>query len=917
MKNVLTIILLLLSVFCYSQSTVTIRGDSIQMIKVGGNSELILLNSTRGVSGGFLKNLGNGRTGFAVPPGSTNTSIGSSGFKVGVDGTNNIKSINPLNGLSGDSLTAGEIRLRIGGSDLSQYTAIGLNGFPLNIVHNGVNAAAQSDSNSLMLANNTAALTSTDSLVSPLIVFSTQGRKLTAGGASQSVKFRMGVVGLQGSSVASGNFVIASRLNNGVYSNVFTITPASAITSGTYNGATIGLLAPNNLRIGNSSTLASSPTGNLNVAIGSVALQSNIIGNENTAIGYSSLSLNDSDYNTAVGAYALADNTKGYQNVAFGKNALLHNTTGSKNAAGGAGAMENNTTGSQNSFWGEDAGLNITTGNFNSGLGWLAGSANAAGIGNTSIGWSAGRGVTSGDQNTFVGLEAGYLHSQAASVTNSIGIGYGASTTASNQIIIGNSSHTDTRIWGIASGLVAKRVLYDPATARLYYADTTAGGGGGGSGTVTSVDLAYGITGSSDPITTTGTVIADTTILVNKAGAQVISGVKNFTGNPNFATGFTLAGAAASGKFPIGNGTNYVASTLLLPNSATAGYIPFATATNTWGEDAGLSYNGTTNTLMITGTGSSLTNGPKVNQLIVGDANAAMSQFIYTQSNMASTMACWFDGTNWISSSASGNFLMYNSAGKIQFQLGSGNAPGSSFSPTATWSYDLTNGDIYQQYGAYSLGFTSTGSAKFNVRSTTRQAQWEYDASNYTNLTVGATGGVIFDAFGSGAGFTYSDRLHITNGATINVGGTLNSQYTDVGNVGAGEDNLMTYTLPANTMTQDGDHIDWEMSFTFNSTNSKNLKVYFGATNISAIVGSTAAGAHIVIRGTIVRTSATTQKSDATMVSNNALVAYNTSISSALAETLSGTVVIKATGEGTTTDDITQKTMMIKFFPVN
>lgn len=51
----------------------------------------------------------------------------------------------------------------------------------------------------------------------------------------------------------------------------------------------------------------------------------------------------------------------------------------------------------------------------------------------------------------------------------------------------------------------------------------------GGSG-VTSVDLAYGITGSSDPITTTGTVILDTTIAVNKAGEQTILGHKTMTG---------------------------------------------------------------------------------------------------------------------------------------------------------------------------------------------------------------------------------------------------------------------------------------------------------------------------------------------------------------------------------------------------
>jgi len=51
----------------YGQSTIYIRGDSVRMEKSGGNSELILLNSTRAVTNGVLTNLGNGRTGFVIP----------------------------------------------------------------------------------------------------------------------------------------------------------------------------------------------------------------------------------------------------------------------------------------------------------------------------------------------------------------------------------------------------------------------------------------------------------------------------------------------------------------------------------------------------------------------------------------------------------------------------------------------------------------------------------------------------------------------------------------------------------------------------------------------------------------------------------------------------------------------------------
>lgn len=51
----------------YGQSTIYIRGDSVRF-QGPTNSEFILLNSTRNVSNGFLKNLGNGRTAFATVP---------------------------------------------------------------------------------------------------------------------------------------------------------------------------------------------------------------------------------------------------------------------------------------------------------------------------------------------------------------------------------------------------------------------------------------------------------------------------------------------------------------------------------------------------------------------------------------------------------------------------------------------------------------------------------------------------------------------------------------------------------------------------------------------------------------------------------------------------------------------------------
>lgn len=62
---------------------------------------------------------------------------------------------------------------------------------------------------------------------------------------------------------------------------------------------------------------------------------------------------------------------------------------------------------------------------------------------------------------------------------------------------------------------------------------------------------------------------------------------------------------------------------------------------------------------------------------------------------------------------------------------------------------------------------TSTISARLHVISTTEQQRTGYDVSNYYSATVGSTGGVTFNAVGSGSAFTFSDK--IINSLPINM----------------------------------------------------------------------------------------------------------------------------------------------------
>jgi hypothetical protein len=183
--------------------------------------------------------------------------------------------------------------------------------------------------------------------------------------------------------------------------------------------------------------LRQNTTGSSNTAIGVTALYGNITGGDNTASGAYALESNTTGHeNTASGAYALHSNTVGIDNTASGRGALIYNTTGAYNTASGAYALYKNIEGDDNTASGINALFN-TTGSSNTASGVDALYANTTGGANTAIGVQAGLSNSIGSFNTFVGVAA---DANAGSYTNGTALGYGAVLTASNSIVLGNSS---------------------------------------------------------------------------------------------------------------------------------------------------------------------------------------------------------------------------------------------------------------------------------------------------------------------------------------------------------------------------------------------------------------------------------------------------------------------------------------------
>jgi len=144
---------------------------------------------------------------------------------------------------------------------------------------------------------------------------------------------------------------------------------------------------------------------------------------------------------------------------------------------------------------------------------------------------------------------------------------------------------------------------------------------------------------------------------------------------------------------------------------------------------------------------------------------------------------------------------------------------------------------------------------------------------------------------------------------------SLNANTTASGNTGSGEDNLMTYTIPADTLNTNGDQIDFTMTFTFAANaNSKRVKLYYGATTIFDSGSQNQNSGSMEIRGTIVRTGATTQLISFSQNNDASSFTIRSGYTTA-AETLSSTVVLKATGEGSADNDIQQILLIVKMTP--
>lgn len=143
--------------------------------------------------------------------------------------------------------------------------------------------------------------------------------------------------------------------------------------------------------------------------------------------------------------------------------------------------------------------------------------------------------------------------------------------------------------------------------------------------------------------------------------------------------------------------------------------------------------------------------------------------------------------------------------------------------------------------------------------------------------------------------------------------GAIHKNTTAVGNVGSGEDTLMSYSLPANTLNANNKGVRitaWGK--TAANGNNKTIALYFGIQVASTGANATNNGAWRVVCE-VLRTGSSTQDVGASIsygVNGSAATTRTTFI--ALTETDTAAITIRVTGEGTSDNDVVQEGFIIE-----
>jgi hypothetical protein len=138
----------------------------------------------------------------------------------------------------------------------------------------------------------------------------------------------------------------------------------------------------------------------------------------------------------------------------------------------------------------------------------------------------------------------------------------------------------------------------------------------------------------------------------------------------------------------------------------------------------------------------------------------------------------------------------------------------------------------------------------------------------------------------------------------------LYSNTTPVANVGAGEDDLMSYEIPANTFENNGDSLTIDCQYLIGGT--AQLSLYVGATQF-AVISLVDDEAGTSVRWRITRTGASSLI--VTAFGGVASQGYGSGAAQIGSVNFANALTIKSTAQGTNDGDLTQVLMRVQYEP--
>jgi len=403
------------------------------------------------------------------------------------------------------------------------------------------------------------------------------------------------IIGVQDKQVSGAGDDLTINAGSGNTSGAggnITITPgAQAVTGGP------GKVVIDTLTVGRGASGVAT-----NTAVGVSALNAVTSGGQNTAIGNSAGAFITTQVRNTLVGYLAGQKVTSSSNTLIGSSAGSNMTTGDSNTGVGKSALNQCSTGFGHTVVGADAGSSVSTSNNNTLIGFQAATSLQDGSNNVVVGRSAGAFTAASDNVNAIAdcVFLGYsTRASTVSDSNSIVIGGSAQGEGSNTTVIGNTSTTQTHLYGatqlIGSSSAATIIPFQRTTSGAGNDITIKATNGFTSGAGGSVILQAG-----QQVTTGG----DGSVIIRAPGGTAGTNELKVTAS---GTTYDLSGGGASSvkirlvvrdrtySFEDGTGSGFVlptdmttSSRIRMSNTATINWS-FAGATNSNG-DAGFGY---------------------------------------------------------------------------------------------------------------------------------------------------------------------------------------------------------------------------------------------------------------------------------------------------------------------------------------